>query len=77
MVVANAAVTGSSPEAVVAGTALLRVGGNAVDAAVAAALTSCVADPCNTGHRRIWRTYDRRPGWGCSGQHRFGPPSPP
>lgn len=49
MVAANAAVTASSPEAVAAGAALLRAGGNAVDAAVAAALASCVADPCNTG----------------------------
>jgi len=29
--------------------AILRQGGNAVDAAVATALASCVADGCNTG----------------------------
>jgi gamma-glutamyltranspeptidase / glutathione hydrolase len=43
------AVTGSSVEAVAVGEQILRAGGNAVDAAVAAALASCVADPCNTG----------------------------
>lgn len=43
------AVTASTPDAAAAGVALLEGGGNAVDAAVAAALASCVADPCNTG----------------------------
>lgn len=45
----NAAVTASTPDAVSAGVDLLRLGGNAVDAAVATALASCVADPCNIG----------------------------
>ena len=43
------AVTASTQEAADAGLAILRQGGNAVDAAVAAALATCVADPCNTG----------------------------
>ena len=43
------AVTGSSRAAVDAGLAMLAAGGNAVDAAVATALASCVADCCNTG----------------------------
>ena len=43
------AVTASSEAAVAAGHAALADGGNAVDAAVTAALASCVADHCNTG----------------------------
>jgi gamma-glutamyltranspeptidase/glutathione hydrolase len=46
---AQGAVTASSVDALAAGEQILRAGGNAVDAAVAAALASCVADPCNTG----------------------------
>jgi gamma-glutamyltranspeptidase / glutathione hydrolase len=46
---AQGAVTASTTEAAAAGEQILRAGGNAVDAAVAAALASCVADPCNTG----------------------------
>ena len=41
--------TASSQPAADAGIAAISAGGNAVDAAVAAALASCVADPCNTG----------------------------
>src|SRR3954447_23242035 len=45
----SGAVTASSQAAADAGAAVLTAGGNAVDAIVAAALASCVADPCNTG----------------------------
>ena len=45
----SGAVTASSLEAAATGAQILRAGGNAVDAAVATALASCVADPCNTG----------------------------
>jgi gamma-glutamyltranspeptidase/glutathione hydrolase len=45
----SGAVTASSQAAADAGAAVLTAGGNAVDALVAAALASCVADPCNTG----------------------------
>ena len=43
------AVTASTQAAADAGAAILRAGGNAADAAVAAGLATCVADPCNTG----------------------------
>lgn len=43
------AVTASSSAAAEAGVAILRQDSNAVDAAVATALASCVADGCNTG----------------------------
>ena len=45
----SGAVTASSSAAAEAGVAILRQGGNAVDAAVATPLASCVADGCNTG----------------------------
>jgi gamma-glutamyltranspeptidase / glutathione hydrolase len=43
------AVTASTQQAADAGLLALQGGGNAVDAIVAAALATCVADPCNTG----------------------------
>lgn len=45
----NGAVTASTQAAADAGAEILRAGGNAVDAAVAAALATGVADPCNMG----------------------------
>ncbi len=45
----SGAVTASSQEAANAGVGVLRAGGNAIDAAVAAALATCVADPSNVG----------------------------
>ncbi len=45
----KSAVTASTQEAADAGVEVLQRGGNAVDAIVAAALATCVADPCNTG----------------------------
>ena len=45
----SGAVTASSQEAADAGVRVLRTGGNAVDAAIAAAFAACVADPSNVG----------------------------
>jgi gamma-glutamyltranspeptidase/glutathione hydrolase len=45
----NGAVTASSQDAADAGVRVLRAGGNAVDAAIAAAFATCVADPSNAG----------------------------
>ncbi|HEX6795751.1 MAG TPA: gamma-glutamyltransferase [Casimicrobiaceae bacterium] len=45
----SGAITASSQEAADAGVRILRSGGNAVDAAIAAALATCVADPSNAG----------------------------
>ena len=42
-------VAAGHPESAAAGAAVLRAGGNAVDAAVAAVLTSFVAEPLLTG----------------------------
>ncbi len=49
MTKAKGAVTASTAHAAAAGEQILRAGGNAVDAAVATALASCVCDPANTG----------------------------
>jgi gamma-glutamyltranspeptidase / glutathione hydrolase len=46
---ARGAVAAGHPATAEAGAAVLRAGGNAVDAAVAAVLTSCVAEPLLTG----------------------------
>ena len=45
----SGAITASSQQAADAGVRVLRAGGNAVDAAIAAALATCVADPSNAG----------------------------
>jgi len=42
-------VAAGHPATAEAGAAVLRAGGNAVDAAVAAVLTSCAAEPLLTG----------------------------
>jgi gamma-glutamyltranspeptidase/glutathione hydrolase len=48
-VIGRGVVTAGHPESAAAGAAVLRAGGNAVDAAVAAVLTSFVAEPLLTG----------------------------
>ena len=45
----SGAITASSQEAADAGVRILRAGGNAIDAAIAAAFATCVADPSNAG----------------------------
>lgn len=62
--IGRGAVTAGSPFAAEAGAGILRAGGNAADAAVAATLAMCVADPANTsllGRAQIlWRGADGR-----------------